>query len=139
MREGEGDDLPGIGRIGQDLLIPGDRGVEADFADCLTGRAETVPPKNRPVRQHQGRVAVGRSRLFYSRDGVAHQMSGPRGVFRGRPPTMSVGATRTARGAPNARNIRAALNSVNPRTRTPPANLPPIQRLKSCPGQLAAG
>ena len=89
MRKGEGDDLPGIGRIGQDLLIAGDRGVETDLAHRLTRRAETAPPKNRPVRQHQGRVAVGRSRLFYSRGRVAHQMSGPRGVFRGRPPPLS--------------------------------------------------
>jgi hypothetical protein len=33
MREGEGDDLPGIGRVGQDFLIAGHRGVEADLAD----------------------------------------------------------------------------------------------------------
>jgi len=64
MREGEGDDLAGVGRIGQDFLITGDRRVEADFADRLARRAEAAPPKNRPVRQHQGRVAVGRSRLL---------------------------------------------------------------------------
>ena len=33
MREGEGDDLPGVGRIGQRLLIAGHAGVEADLAD----------------------------------------------------------------------------------------------------------
>src|SRR3546814_11370956 len=32
MREGEGDDLAGIGRVGQDLLIAAHRGVEADLA-----------------------------------------------------------------------------------------------------------
>ena len=36
MGKGEGDDLTGIGGVGQDFLIAGDRGVEADLAD---GRA----------------------------------------------------------------------------------------------------
>ena len=42
MREGEGDDLPGIGRIGQDLLIAGHRGVEADLADGDAGGARAL-------------------------------------------------------------------------------------------------
>ena len=33
MRKGEGDDLSGVGRVGQDFLIPGHRGVEADLTD----------------------------------------------------------------------------------------------------------
>src|SRR5947199_2610293 len=49
---------------------------------------------------------------------------------------MSVGAARTAKGAPNARNIRAALNSVNPRTPPLLGNLPLIQRLKTRSGEL---
>src|ERR1051326_1395031 len=32
MREGEGDDLPGVGGVGHDLLVAGHRGIEADFA-----------------------------------------------------------------------------------------------------------
>jgi len=40
MRESEGDDLPGIGGIGEDLLVAGHRGVEADFADGMAGGAE---------------------------------------------------------------------------------------------------
>src|SRR5262249_49142351 len=91
MREGEGDDLPGIRGVSQDLLVSGDRGVEADFTDRLPRRAKPSPPKNRPVRQHQGRVAVGRSRPFYGRGRLAHQLSGPRGVYRGRPRTNSGG------------------------------------------------
>ena len=39
MREGEGDDLPGIGRVGEDLLIAGHGGVEADLADRVAGGA----------------------------------------------------------------------------------------------------
>ena len=42
MGEGEGDDLPGIRGIRQDLLIPGHRGVEADLADGGGRRAERV-------------------------------------------------------------------------------------------------
>ena len=41
MGKGEGDDLAGIGGIGQNLLIAGHRRVEADFADRRAGRAET--------------------------------------------------------------------------------------------------
>jgi hypothetical protein len=40
MREGEGDDLRRIGRIGQDLLITRQRRVEADLAHRLSSRAE---------------------------------------------------------------------------------------------------
>ena len=55
MREGEGDDLPGIGRIGQDFLIAGHRGVEADLADRVAGGAEAETLQHGAVRQHQQR------------------------------------------------------------------------------------
>ena len=42
MGEGEGDDLPGIGRIGQDLLIAGHRRVEADLAHRNAGGARAL-------------------------------------------------------------------------------------------------
>src|SRR6202040_2269732 len=100
MREGEGDDLAGIGRVGQDFLITGNRRVEADLADRLARRAEASPPKYRPVRQHQGRVAVGRSRPFHSRGRVAHQMTYPRGVSEAVRPLYAYRAARTAKGAP---------------------------------------
>ena len=38
MREGEGDDLAGIGRVGEDFLIARHGGVEADLADRMSGR-----------------------------------------------------------------------------------------------------
>ena len=53
MREGEGDDLPGIGRIGEDLLVAGHRGVEADLADRLAGGAEADAFEHGAVGQHQ--------------------------------------------------------------------------------------
>src|SRR6516162_2250567 len=43
MRKGEGNDLPGIGRIGENLLIAGHRGVEADLAHGIAGGAEAEP------------------------------------------------------------------------------------------------
>ncbi len=42
MREGEGDDLPGIGRIGQDLLVAGHGGVEADLARGMADGADAA-------------------------------------------------------------------------------------------------
>ena len=53
MGEGEGDDLPRIGRIGQDLLIAGHRGVEADLAHRIGGRPEGMAFESRAVGQHQ--------------------------------------------------------------------------------------
>src|SRR6267154_1581672 len=53
MREGEGDDLPGIGRVGQDFLIARDAGVEADLADGASRGAESVAPEYRAVGENQ--------------------------------------------------------------------------------------
>jgi hypothetical protein len=53
MGEGEGDDLPGIGWIGEDLLIAGHRGIEADLADGMSGGAEPDSFQHRAVREHE--------------------------------------------------------------------------------------
>ena len=60
MREGEGDELPGIGGIGEDLLIAGHRGVEADFADGLAFGAEAKAFEHRAIGEHEerGRLVV---------------------------------------------------------------------------------
>ena len=55
MREGEGDDLAGIGRIGEDLLVAGQRRVEADFGDRAAGRAQPAPLDHRAVGKNQQR------------------------------------------------------------------------------------
>ena len=60
MREGEGDDLSGIGRVGQDFLVAGHRRVEADFAGRLADGAEAEAFQHRAVRQHEER---GRARF----------------------------------------------------------------------------
>ena len=55
MREREGDDLAGIGRIGEDFLVAGHRGVEADLADRVPGRAEAEAFEHGAVGEHQQR------------------------------------------------------------------------------------
>src|SRR3546814_18024193 len=49
MGKGEGDDLPRIAGVGQDFLIAGHSGVEADLADPRAGRAIALSPDHRPV------------------------------------------------------------------------------------------
>ena len=49
MWEGENDDLPGIGGIGEDFLIAGDGGIEAQLADIASLSAEALAEKGRPV------------------------------------------------------------------------------------------
>jgi hypothetical protein len=61
VREGEGDDLAGVGRIGDDLLVAGHRGIEADLARLDLGSADALAPEDGAVGQHQrGRRATRR-------------------------------------------------------------------------------
>ncbi len=66
VREGEGDDLAGVGGIGQHLLVARHGGVEAHLADGAPGRAEAHAGNHRPVVQHQagrgGHLGPGRGR-----------------------------------------------------------------------------
>ena len=55
MREGEGDELPGIGGIGEDLLVAGHRGVEADLADGVALRAEAEALQHGAIGKHEER------------------------------------------------------------------------------------
>ena len=55
MREGEGDELAGIGRIGQDLLIAGHCGVEADLAHGVAFGAEAEAFQHRSIGEHEER------------------------------------------------------------------------------------
>jgi len=54
MREGEGDDLPGIGGVRQDFLIAGDRRVEAQLPHLDTRRPSTETRENRTIFKGQG-------------------------------------------------------------------------------------
>src|SRR5690606_14608927 len=55
VREGEGDDLPGIGGIGEDFLIAGERGVKTQLPDGMAGCTEAVRLEHRAVSQNQQR------------------------------------------------------------------------------------
>src|SRR5215470_7634475 len=57
--EGEGDDLPGIGGIGEDLLIAGHRGVEADLADRVPGGAKALSLEHGAVSKDEERGRFG--------------------------------------------------------------------------------
>src|SRR5262249_22592850 len=59
MRECEGDDLSGIGGIGEDLLITRHRGVEADLADRMAGGAEALSFKDGAVGKDDERRRFG--------------------------------------------------------------------------------
>ena len=61
MGKGEGDDLPGIGRIGQNFLVAAHRGVEADFAHGLAACAEAAAAKDRSVGERERRSGGGGS------------------------------------------------------------------------------
>ena len=76
MGEGEGDDLPGVGGIGQRLLVAGHAGVEADLSHRLgrAVRAESPSPEDAPVREHE-RGRRPRRRL----GAVGHARPGRRG------------------------------------------------------------
>ena len=52
MRESESDDLAGIGRVGQHLLIAGHGGVEAHLAHRLALGAESLALDHRAIGQH---------------------------------------------------------------------------------------
>ena len=72
MRKGEGDDLAGIGRVGEDFLIAGQRRVEADFGDRAAGGAEAAAFDHRAVGQHQQRrSALGLPRVRSQRSSVS--------------------------------------------------------------------
>jgi len=49
----EGDDLARVGRIGEDFLISGHRGVEADLAHRMAGGAKAMTFQHRAVGEHQ--------------------------------------------------------------------------------------
>ena len=61
MREREGDDLPGIGGVGEDFLVAGHGGVEADLADRMAGGAEAEAFEHGAVGEHQERRSAAGS------------------------------------------------------------------------------
>ena len=59
MREGEGDDLPGVAGVGHHFLVAGHRGVEAELANGLAFGAGTSPLKDGAIGQHNDSCRAG--------------------------------------------------------------------------------
>ena len=87
--EGKGDDLAGIGRIGEDFLVPGDGGVEADLAHRRAHGPGAAPPEHRSVVQHQRGVGSVRTGAPRCRHGGGGWIGHGRRILR-----LQVGAPR---------------------------------------------
>src|SRR5690606_41192307 len=59
MREGESNNLAGIGSIGEDLLIAGEGSVEYNFGFYSAGRAKANAFNYGTVRKHKNARALG--------------------------------------------------------------------------------
>jgi hypothetical protein len=70
VRVGERDDLPGVGRVGDDLLVAGQHRVEDDLAGRNPAGAEIGADgfalERRAVRQHQQRLGDGSAHRWTS-------------------------------------------------------------------------
>ena len=82
MRKGEGDDLRGVGRIGEDFLIAGHGRVETDLAHRLAVRADAkrLDDFARGQHQHAGASRRRPTRRFFLIH--AHVRSIPKGPGR---------------------------------------------------------
>src|SRR3546814_14872797 len=63
VREGEGDDLPRIARIGQDFLIARHRRVETNLAYRGAARAITDAPQDRAIGKDKDASQIGRAHV----------------------------------------------------------------------------
>ncbi len=62
------DDLPAVARVGEDLLVAGQRGVEHHLADGATGRADRDPVEDRAVCESQEGLGLWGQQLRRHRD-----------------------------------------------------------------------
>ena len=66
MGEREGDDLPGVRRVGQDLLVAGDRSIETDFPDSRSRlrrhRGPKIPSRPRERARRCSRAVAASAR-----------------------------------------------------------------------------
>src|SRR5262245_13258662 len=102
MREREGDDLPGIGRIGEDFLIPSHGGVEADLAHRVAGRAEARAFEYRAIGKDEDRAWL---RLGPSRFGVISAGMGRLFLAHQKPKSWCASALRALRLDPDSSAI----------------------------------
>ena len=113
MREGEGDDLSGVGRVGQRLLIAGHAGVEADLAHRRRrpryGRRSRGPrtPCRRPAPARRWRPAAPRRHRPTA--GSARGAAGPPGRSDSARPVAAITAAQWRDGIdPAWRHLRTA-------------------------------
>ena len=67
QRIGHGDDLAGVGGIGEDLLISGHRGVENDLALTGAGAAEDTACQDRAILEGEfGDFGIHRKRSLHN-------------------------------------------------------------------------
>ncbi len=92
VRIRERDDLAGVRRIGEDLLVAGHRGVEHHFADGRSERADRPAVEHRPIGQSQHRRRDWRKK--HARRGTR---VGGDGFGHGRTCGLPCGAGRGAR------------------------------------------
>src|SRR6516162_2855619 len=115
MGKGEGDDLSGIGRVGQDLLISGDGGVEADFTRRRPDRAEATAPKQGAIGEDERSVAVGwsRRRVAHRREILLAGRSLPEGHWRVQGANGRAGARDTSPGLSTSTPCRSELIALS--------------------------
>jgi hypothetical protein len=53
VRISERDDLPAVARVGQDLLVTGDCGVEHHLAERMAGSTDRTAAKDRAIRERK--------------------------------------------------------------------------------------
>src|SRR5258708_5790542 len=116
MGKGENDDLSGVGRIAEDLLISCHRGVEADFAHRLTVGAEGPSLEHCSIGQHKGRARKP-LRLVSSGCGSCKRHEEPRvaaenreGARQGQAVIGADSPTQSLRCAPAAKTCRLGLS-----------------------------
>ena len=84
LRVGHHHDLTGVRRIGEDLLVAGQAGVEAHLADADGARAEGGAAEDGAVGEHEPRRGRGR----------AHGATTPRSTSNTSRPATNVSRTR---------------------------------------------
>ena len=82
MRKGKGDDLSGIGRIGQNFLIASHRCVETYFANIGGGGTESIAGEDRSIFKNEGccriiPICAKRSKILARLDFLPHLIPYP--------------------------------------------------------------
>ena len=113
VREGERDELPGIGGIGQDLLIAGHGGVEDQFPHDGAGGSQPLAEKCRTVGEHEGGPGPAAKRDVHGRGGSQSVSSETRPKRLSRPGAEAIGGSLRQRSSTVKRSwSRAVISSL---------------------------